>query len=283
MSGWEKVPSRKPRSSDSRMSPTNTQQTKRSVHTKNTTRPTSQAPKAGLVRVPSPRATQLEPSYQRANQIDVTHSEGTQFEQPFLKAVQVGAVTTKAAQTGAGSSKAALTQSPPKDPRTHRRPMERRIRDPKPRAPSSRDSSSDTQRDSSVYSDSSAANTDTTTRRSRAYHSQSEYNMRAPSMPLKTTPKRSPKSLLEQNYLIVARLAKAQLLDEDLLKAMAKHLQDKSRDLEAAGMADTPITAEEAAAIERAGVAPILIPPPLGGREQRTSQRERRPSANACR
>lgn len=40
------------------------------------------------------------------------------------------------------------------------------------------------------------------------------------------TPNRFSKSLLEQSYIIMAHLEKSKLFDDDLMIAMAKHLND---------------------------------------------------------
>lgn len=85
------------------------------------------------------------------------------------------------------------------------------------------------------------------------------------------------KSLLDQNFVMVARLAKSKILDEELLQVIAKHLQDRSTALEAA-RANQQTIAEDRAAVERAELVPILLPPcttPLRRkRDEETDEKE---------
>lgn len=201
VSGWQKLPSRKKRTPYSLTAPTNIPQLKRSD--------------ARDLRRAQILWHQVKSSVKTSQNVK-PHSEGTRFQQHRRGGLSLSN-HSEGDTSWTATSKALLTQISPKDPRIHRRPIERCIRVLKTHITSSKDSlsrhqssaSSDTPEDSSAFSDSSVAHRKTITYCSFAIYSQSDHEMRL-LLPVKTTPKRFPKSLLEQlsNYLIVACLAK---------------------------------------------------------------------------
>lgn len=168
---------------------------------------------------------------------------------------------TEAALTG-------LSQSDPDttEPRTWHRDRTQRPRPSTSRESSSRKDTSETSESHSDYSapsDSSSQTYGETPARRISKEQQPRNPMLTELQPTptlkKSSQKRSP-SLLDQNYVMVARLAKSKILDEELLKVMAQHLQDRNAALTTAGIADATATTEDIDAAESAEIAPPCTP-----------------------